>query len=363
MRHPASRWSAAAACAAILLVWLLVPGQQSTASAFHAYAKAIVSAQSARFDAEVTIEGQPKQVFHGTYLAPGKYRQEFPNLVNVVDFGAKTILNLIPLQKKATIMRLEGDHLRDASGDWFDRMRELLAKPADQPDAQFERLGHREIGGIVTEGFRYDTAAGSLTMWGDPQTGQPVQIEQVFSGIPRSEVVLTNFVLNVELDPAQFSITPPAEYSVQSFDVDTSPPTEADLTAGLRTAAELNGGQFLDKLDTASMQQAIISSVLKTGQPPSDEQMAVLMKQALTVGRGLSFVLNRRPEEIEAFYAGQGVKLGTVGVPLLWYRLSGATHYRVIFADLATGDAATPPEVPGAQRIEKTNSAPLGPQP
>src|SRR5947209_6260782 len=76
MRRPIPRLIGAAACLAILAVWLLVPGQQSTAQAFQKFAEAVVQAKTARFQMEVTIEGQPKQKFQALYLAPGKFRQE-----------------------------------------------------------------------------------------------------------------------------------------------------------------------------------------------------------------------------------------------------------------------------------------------
>ena len=358
MRHPASRWSAAAACAAVLLLWLFFPGQQSTANAFNTFANAIVTAKTARFHAEVTIEGQPKQIFKSYYLAPGKYRQEFQNLadvVNIIDFGAKKIVSLAPAQKQATIMNFTGNQPTDASGDWFDRMRELLTVGGAARDDSFERLGEKEIDGKRVIGFRRDTPAATVTMWGDPATGQPVRIENTFSGLPRTEVAMTQFELNVELEPSLFDQTPPTDYKVQSFDVDTSPPTQADLVQGLRTAAELNGGEFLGSLDSAGVQQAIIKSAMKLGSPPTDEGMRLLMKQSLSIGRGLSFVLDRAPAKMEAYYAGKGVKLGASESPILWYKIADQDHYHVIYGDLTVKESPEQPDSPGAVRIEKAS--------
>ena len=45
------------------------------------------------------------------------------------------------------------------------------------------------------------------------------------------------------------------------------------------------------------------------------------------------------PEAADAHYAGKGVKRDAKDRPIFWYQPEGAKKYRVIYADLAAGDA------------------------
>src|SRR6516165_5757526 len=86
MRRPIPRLIAfTTACVAIAAAWMLVPGGQTAAQAFNRFAEAVVTAKTAKFQMEVNIEGQPQQKFQAFYLAPEKYRQELPGMVNISD--------------------------------------------------------------------------------------------------------------------------------------------------------------------------------------------------------------------------------------------------------------------------------------
>src|SRR5262245_29896399 len=76
MRRPIPRLIAGATAAAVVGIWLVLPGRPAAALAFGELADAIVQAKTARFQMEVNVEGQPKQSFKAFYMAPGRYRQE-----------------------------------------------------------------------------------------------------------------------------------------------------------------------------------------------------------------------------------------------------------------------------------------------
>ena len=101
-------------------------------------------------------------------------------------------------------------------------------------------------------------------MWGDAKTGDPIRIEATSSGVPRTEVVMSEFEMNVDVEAGQFSLEVPKDYKVQSFDIDASAPREEDLVKSLRFCAEMSGGDFPDSLDTQSVTKVIIASVLKS---------------------------------------------------------------------------------------------------
>ena len=361
MRRPLPRLMVAtAASLAVVAVWLLVPGQQPAAQAFNMFAEALVDAKSAKFQMEVRIEGQGKQETQSYYLSPGRVRNEMQGpmigIVSIADMKAGKFVTFAAKQKMATVMNLQNipkEPGKPQLNDIFEQMRDLLSKNRDAKLDEFESLGEKEIDGHRAVGFRLASPLQLMTLWGDPATGLPVLIETAWSGIPRTEATMSHFVLNPNLDPALFDTTPPADYKVQEFDVDASKPTEATLVEGLRLAADLNDGQFLNNLDSASMQALIIKQVLSGVNEKTKEVSPELMKSAMTVGRGLLFALEL-PETADAHYAGKGVKRGEPDRAIFWYKPAGKEKYRVIYADLTTTEADSAPEVAGAVRVEKT---------
>jgi len=345
------------ACAASLAaVWLLL-GHQSAAQAVSRFTNALVQARSAHFQMEVTIEGQPRQKFQAWYLAPGKFRQELGSMINVSDFSAGKMVSLMPALKKAMIMNFTGAPKDKLDSNYFERLRDLLAGSRDFKGSKVERLGEKEFEGKRAVGFRLDSPAATVTLWGDPNTGLPVRIESVWSGIPRTEVAMTHFEFNVALKASLFDLTPPAGYKVQSFDVDASAPREPDLVRAFQACTDIGNGEFPDTLDTAGITKLIVNYTVRQGINVSDEKMQQLMKESIQIGRGFGFAL-QLPPSTNAHYAGKGIKRDAKDKPIFWYQPEGVKHYRVLYADLTWHDADSAPQVAGATRIEnasKTN--------
>jgi outer membrane lipoprotein-sorting protein len=360
MRRPTSRLVAGLAACAVIAFWLFVPGGPSSAHTFKRFARAFVEASTAHFEMELAVEGQPKQKFQAWYHAPNKFRQEIGPIINVSDFSAGKIVSLAPAQKTATIMTFTGVPKEKSSENYFKRLSELLAEHKNPKDTQVERLGEKEIDGKQSVGFQLDAPAATVTLWGDPKTGLPVRIESTWSGIPRTEVVMSHFEFNVPLKDALFDLTPPAGYKTQSFEVDASPSREQDLVQGFEAASKMGNGEFPETLDTAGVMKLVINYSIsqakdasgKKVQQLSDEKMQQLMKQSMKIGRGFQFALGL-PESADARYAGKGVRKGDKDKPIFWYKPQGSTDYRVLYADLRFRDSSTAPQVAGAVRIEK----------
>jgi len=355
MRRPIPRFSAITiACLAIAAVWLFVPGQQSTALAFNRFAEALVEAKTARFQMELTIEGQPKQKIQAYFLAPGKFRQEmaFMDAVSISDDRAGKMLMLSRAAKTALVMNSKGQPKDEKSRDPFERLRELLSKNRDAKENQFEALGEKQINGKQATGFRLDSPFALITLWGDQATGYPVRIESVWSGTPRCEVVMADFEINVDLKESLFDLTPPADYKVQSFDVDVSKPGEQDLVNAFKLCGEISKGEFPDTLSLVGRTMFIAKHTSSRFKNPSDGEMQQLVKQIGSIGRGFEFAMSLS-ESADAHYAGKGVKQGTGDRSIFWYKPEGSNKYRVVYADLSVKDADQPPQVPGAERLEK----------
>ena len=353
MRRPVSRLIAAAVvCLAVVAPWLLIPGGSSSAYAFHRFAAALVEAKTARFQMQVTIEGLPVQTAQAYYLAPGKVRQESPlGTVTISDDVNGRATTLVPLTKTAIVMTSQGRPPGAPSQDPFFRMRELLSRSRDAKDDQFRSIGEKEIDGKTAAGFLSDTAAGRFTLWGDPATGLPVRIEAVWSGTPKSEVVMSHFDINVAVDESLFNLTPPADYKVQSFEADLSPPAEADLVEAFRICGRLSGGEFPDSLNPIGMASFIGKHTAARFANPAEADMQKVMKEIAPIPRGFRFALELT-DAADAHYAGKGVKQGDARKPIFWYRPQGSAKYRVLRADLTIEDAEAAPQVSGAERLK-----------
>jgi outer membrane lipoprotein-sorting protein len=343
-------------CLAVFAIWSLLPGGLSTAQAFNRFAEAIVKAKTARFQMEVTIEGQPTQKFRVWYFAPGKFRQELGFMVNVSDLTVGKMVSLMPAQKRAMVMTVKD--LKRAPRDkfannYFERLRDLLST-RDAKDTQYQRVGEMEIDGKRAVGFRYDSPIATVTLWGDPKTGTPLRIENVWSGIPRTQAVMSHFEINVTLDESLFDVTPPADYKVQAIEVDASKSREQDLVKALKICSEIGSGAFPDALDTASISKLVIKYATSPGRGFSDDKVQQLMKDSIEIGRGFQFALEL-PESADAHYAGKGVARGAKDRPIFWYRPKEGKPYRVLYADLTFRDEANAPKVPGATRIERAS--------
>jgi outer membrane lipoprotein-sorting protein len=363
MRRPISRLIAGtAACLAVLAAGWLLLGRASDAQAFDRLATAIVNAKTAQFRMEVKIEGQAPQTFKAGYLAPGKYRMETGSLVSLSDFTAGKMVTLMPAEKRAMILNLKGDPKQKQTCDsYFERLRELLAHRRDAKDKEYLPLGEKEIDGRRVVGFRYDSPTATVTLWGSAKTGLPVRIESDWRGVAQAQVVMSDFEVNVDLKESLFDLEPPADYKVQSLDVDTTPSREQDLVRAFKTCSELSGGEYPDTLDMAGLNKLFLRYTMSHVKDISEEKVQGLMKEAVKIGRGFQFAFEL-PASAEATYAGKGVKRDAKDRPIFWYKPEGSKKYRVLQADLTLREADTAPQVAGAKRIEKAGKTTGSPE-
>ena len=346
---------AAAVCLALLGIWLFAPGRQTTAQAFNLLAEQLAAAKTARYDMEISNEGQPKQKSRCYYLAPGRFRNEEEGTVIVTDLAAKKIVTVNVRSKRVVIMTWKGNPPKKGTvGNQFERLRLMLSKSRAAGDASYERLGEKQIDGHAAVGFRLDSPDRAVTFWGDPATGYPILIETVWSGRLQDKLAMKNFEINIPLEASLFETATPPGYTVLSMDAEFTEPSEESLIEAFRTASDLNQGRFPDALDSASMRKVVANAGDKLGKKPSQADAQRLMKIGTTLAAGFEFVCEL-PESASARYAGNGVTRNAKDRPIFWYKPPVATKYRVIFADLSVKDEPTAPQVPGAQPIKNTS--------
>jgi outer membrane lipoprotein-sorting protein len=375
MRRPMPRLiTAAIVCLSITAPWLFFPAHQTTVSAFDKLASAIVDAKTAKFQVEMKIEGPkngkekktiPPMEGQCYYRAPGLTRMEMslPGMKTVVihDDDTGRGMELFPDKKVGFLMTSKGRNADARPNNPFTQIKEQLTKSRDKSDKEnlYQELGEKEIDGRRAVGFRSKSAVGEFTIWGDRTTQLPIRVELVTYGTPQVTMVMSKFEVNVELDESLFALTPPADYKMQTKEVDASEPTEKDFVVALKTCTAMSGGEFpngfsnfdtskfIEKHTTARLKKMGIDTRSKT---PNPDAVKALDGEVTPILRGGRFAM-ALPESAEATYAGKGVKQGAKDKPIFWYKPNGSTKYRVVYADLTVKEADTAPVDPNAVRM------------
>jgi len=318
----------------------------------------ILETKSARFKVTSEIKGPPASNSSGEVMVLDamRTRQETQmatfKMVMIFDWGRGKALALDPGNKRATVFTIANMAKEQISQqDIFSWFRSMLLDARDKPDVKRESLGQQDIDGRRAVGFRINWKGTVMTLWGDPKTGLPIRVEATMGLFPSSKVIMTDFVFNVALDESQFSIEPPAGYSVQNMKIDASQPQEKDLIDTFRESSKLSGGTFPDSLDMEGIMKLVMKKFLPgIGGKPSDQQMQTLVETQARLQRGSMFAL-MLPPDADAHYAGKGISLGAPARPIFWYHPKDAQKYRVIYADLSVHEADAPLNVPNEQRL------------
>jgi outer membrane lipoprotein-sorting protein len=319
--------------------------------------------------------------------------------VMIVDSQAAKAIMLMPHMKMAVVMDMKKmyDQMKKSPGglapDLFEMVRRIVREGSSGTGERAKPLGKKQIDGREAVGFSVHNAMdnlGDMTLWADPRTARPIRIEIVGELGAKVRVVMNSFRYDVPLDPALFRLDAPADYTTQTIDM--TMPTEEDLLRTLRTVAEHNKGLFPrnlsmnkevmeavlggQKLPTPMMDKAthekveaevdkivkkyggreklaekygmnpppeIMAEVTKAAMPCAEEQMKSRMREQMPriqkELQGIQFYTSLLPEN-DAHYAGGGVKLGTPGRPILWYKPTGVEKHRVVYADLSVKELA-----------------------
>jgi outer membrane lipoprotein-sorting protein len=335
------------AVAGSVVGWFTIGG--STSIAFAEVAAALDNVRSATYDATtVTISvnsprGTQSPTVKHMFLAPSHRRTEIfrrsgeISVIGISDDQRK--IQLFPANKLAVVSDYSPRKWTDIP---FELARKLVREGSSGAGEKFEPLGNKMIDGCKAVGFRRHSEAGQqdMTVWADPQTARPIQIEleeRLPGGRATSRTIMSNFRYDVELDPSLFSTEPPAGYTVQTT-IHTMP-AENDLIETLRLVAEHNSGNFPALTTNEEFSQAVKAAAkpddfVVVGMPGSN-RLTKIRKPF----KGEQFFTTLKPEN-DSHYAGKDVKLGTPDRPIFWYKPTGAEKYRVIYADLSVKEVS-----------------------
>ena len=344
---------------AALTAFLVWPGGGKSSLAIADVLKPI-TAKTAKFTITARMDpapaGAPAEQTMQVLVMENLMRQELPGeSYLVMDLKSRRFVTIIPQQKMVMVMKRTGlpQGAKDQmSNDFFGELRRRVEELRGSGPKDAEWLGEKDFNGRTARGFHKHQEGIDITVWADAETCLPVLMEIRYGGGAQQYfVTMSNFELDVPLDPALFSMAVPEGYTAEERSMNMSPPTEADLLAGLRQCANMADGAFPDRIDQNTIMEILKKWITPQAgnaqQSPTQEQMDTMMK----VQRVLLFVMQLSGEKVDWRYAGRGVHLGDAGTPVFWYLPKGAANYRMVCGDLTVADVAPSalPDIPDAQ--------------
>ena len=174
----------------------------------------------------VREKGPDLPVMDVYHLNLSQRRQEVEDgSIHVIDMRGEDAITveLYPDKKKATVTKLIG------FGPRKDPHIIAMVKRFEQEST--ERLGTKKKDGKTLHGFRHQpNKHNDFTIWVDPDTKLPVEIELVHTGQGQT-IFLDEFEFDFELDPSAFSTDVPDGYEVKTIIQDYRPVESKEISA------------------------------------------------------------------------------------------------------------------------------------
>jgi len=286
-----------------------------------------------------------------TKILDPRVRRTLSNMdaIMILDLEDGRMLRLVSLgvTKNASYIDIQGTG-QESFRSVLDFVRNVVSEVKDNPDADIQDLGEKEINGQKAVGF-YVKGLGSieLTIWANKKTSLPIRIEFTEGKTSTVTTVIKNIEFDVPLEESLVSMEVPAGYTLKDTTLApaflpeeqlVSNATEEDLVESLRIWAEIIlDGAFPDAIGTDHFikQAAPLGSKLASLGHPLSEMEQLGSKYT----KGMLFL-----QEFEFGgkwgYAGKGVKLGDADKIILWYQPQGSNTYRAIYGDLRVAEVA-----------------------
>lgn len=280
----------------------------------------------------VSKEGAPLKV--KTLHKGSQTRTEHPDgSYSVMDMTGMRSLMVQPQTKTATLMKLgtksvNTPSMTDSIINWL-RTAETSGKP----------VGEKVIDGVRTLGFEAQFGPTTMTIWGDPKTKLPVQIDAEFgSKAEPLQVTMRDFAFNASLDDALFSTEAPAGYKVEEHtqpEVDVQAlvklPPEEHVVRILKFYSGLFDGAFPERIDGPVLIAKISSKAGNRMQEPE------FKKEFTTLTASMGAAWTFRQSLSKFGYVGTAKRNDKDSI-VFWYLPKDADQYRVVYADLTVGN-------------------------
>jgi len=212
----------------------------------------------------------------------------------------------------------------------------------DLRDGTEKDLGRVKLNGRDTVCFEISRETGKTTVWADPNTALPIQIETISNENGRTRTLMSDIRFDMELDERLFE--PPADYCLLDLDTQilTTPfeLTEQHLLEGLAVYPKYLGGKFRTRYIggrplTDKVRKKCAAEVQRLSWSDEEAHKSTL---------GCAFI-EQLPEDSDYQYVGEDVQVGDAATAVCWYKPQGSATYRVVYGDLSIRDVA-PEDLP-----------------
>ena len=161
---------------------------------------------------------------------------EYIGETDITHYDTRQRLTLRPTEKTATFYDLSSEYKIDE--ETYDlkltqlntRLRDYLLELSA---GAIEELGSVELDGQSVQLLRSCGDKRIATLWIDPQTGYPVQVELTWTDQNHSPVMFTSIQIDTELDDDLFSLEPPDGYTL-NVDESDLPDKQAKMMTKIR---------------------------------------------------------------------------------------------------------------------------------
>jgi outer membrane lipoprotein-sorting protein len=323
------KYAVAALIAAGLVSWIILNSFQSRSAglAFADICRQVLAAQTVTYKNTTTWNqnGKTDPYSFATrvmVLAPSRERTVYSTgQITIFNYQLGKGLELSPSEKKAALVNISNLPKELTNKNLLEIFREFPESPARD-------LGLRPLHGRPVRVFQIAREQMVYTVWIDPKSALPLQIEYSFNqndplwGEPvEIKIVKSEIVFNAPLDPALFTLTPPKNFTVQTASRPCRPdqPAENDLIQALRTYTQNHQGNFPPAFNLKTLLDL----------PPQTDWET--KKFAL---RAVTFVQILRAENLPWLYSGQYKKLNQPNTPIFQYQLKNSQLCHTLHADL-----------------------------
>lgn len=285
----------------------------------------------------VQVEGFPPQTKHLMRYNLTKRREiRSDGTILVFDLSVPKCLTLIPDKKHAV------EHIYDMEPRTDPDLLRLVKSMESMAsgEGRVQEIGVKKIESHVVKGFHSSGKFNDITVWADVKTKLPVRTEVIHVG-QGTKIIMSEFTFDVDLDEALFSTTAPEGYTVEKINENAQRDklTEADLTEALRVTATLLDGRFPPGVGLQDVRKVLIEYIKQKNLSESEikEQLTSVVEKWWKADSYIRLLKNERKVR-DFHYVAEGVKLGDVDKPLLWWLPKDSDTYRVIYGDLSVRD-------------------------
>jgi len=317
------------------LVALLSRGNGTATIAWADVQEQIRNVRTLTFKMSMSMEHMPNMEMDMMFMEPGRMRQELTigpeRAVTIMDIHQDKMISLAEKEKRAFIFNLSNlpEQIRKEHEE-----QDFLAGIKEMIEEAETELGEREINGRLTKGYRVKKENQVFTIWADAATAYPVEMEMtIFQG--ETEITMSDFAVDVELDESLFSLDIPEGYTVEEQKMEIREASCEDLVEMLRIWIKARGGTFPDALTPGHFVKDC-----KDIEHGKSEEQGLEKSDGLEVAQGITRAIVLLSQHPEAHYAGKGVALGEADKPVFWFKPTDSEIYKVIYGDLRIEDVA-----------------------